>query len=253
MGDKLQPVSKLKITLAKTALEIEAAQRLRFRVFAEELGAKAGPHDGLDCDAYDPVCDHLLVTRIDSQELVGTYRLLRQAVAEENIGFYSQKEFDLVGLLQSKPELSFLELGRSCILKPYRGKAVLELLWQGIWDYVRANRIDVMFGCASFSGTDIASHAQALSFLSYNASAPEAWQARAHGAHYQNMKLMAKHDINARKALASLPPLIKAYLRLGCFIGDGAVIDHAFNTIDVLVVLPVAKIDPKYFRFYGAP
>jgi L-ornithine Nalpha-acyltransferase len=237
-------INRLIVKLAETHHDIEAAQRLRFRVFSEELGAKTG--NGFDADAYDQFCDHLLVLCEGTGELVGTYRLLRQSAA----GFYSQQEFDIAALLTRKPDLRFLELGRSCILKPYRGKAVLELLWQGIWDYARGHKIDVMFGCASFASTDISAHAEALSFLAHHAGAPPEWSVSAHPARHQNMNLS---PFNNRKALALLPPLIKAYLRLGCYIGDGAVIDHAFNTVDVMIILPVAKINPKYFKFYGAP
>jgi L-ornithine Nalpha-acyltransferase len=245
--------TELRISLAQTELEIEAAQRLRYRVFHEEMGAKPGGINELDADIYDDFCDHLKVTTRNTDELVGTYRLLRQEVAAQNIGFYSQTEFNIEPLLRRKESLSFLELGRSCILKPYRGKAVLELLWQGIWDYACANRVDVMLGCASFAGTNIYDHAEALSFLAHHASAPADWQVRAHDACYQEMRLIPKHQIEMRRALSSLPTLIKAYLRLGCFIGEGAVIDREFNTIDVLIVLPVANINQKYFKHYGAP
>jgi putative hemolysin len=245
--------AELNIGLAKTEFELEAAQRLRYRVFHEEMGAKSLNPSKLDSDAYDEFCDHLKVTTPDNEELIGTYRLLRRSVAEENIGFYSQNEFDLEPLLRRKTHLSFLELGRSCILKPYRGKAVLELLWQGIWDYARANRVDVMIGCASFAGTNLDEHAEALSFLAHHAAAPVEWHVRAHDSRYQNMKIIPRQDIELRRAVASLPSLIKAYLRVGCYIGEGAVIDYEFNTIDVMVILPVANIDPKYFKHFGPP
>jgi L-ornithine Nalpha-acyltransferase len=246
-------LSDLQIGIAQTPQEVQAAQRLRYQVFHEELGAKSNSPARLDTDPYDDFCDHLKVTKSGSDELIGTYRLLRQSVAAKNIGFYSQNEFDIEPLLQRKADLSFLELSRSCVLKPFRGKAVLELLWQGIWDYVRANNVDVMLGCASFPGTNIVAHAEALSFLAQHASAPPEWQVRAHDKNYALMNTIPQAEINKRRALLSLPALIKAYLRLGCYIGDGAVIDYDFNTIDVFIILPVANINPKYFGYYGDP
>jgi L-ornithine Nalpha-acyltransferase len=246
-------LSDLQIGIAQTPQEVQAAQRLRYQVFHEELGAKSNSPARLDADLYDDFCDHLKVTKSGSDEMIGTYRLLRQSVAAKNIGFYSQNEFDIEPLLKRKSDLSFLELSRSCVLKPFRGKAVLELLWQGIWDYVRANNVDVMLGCASFSGTNIAAHAEALGFLAKHAPAPPEWQVRAHKENYVSMNTFAQSEINHRRALSALPALIKAYLRLGCYIGDGAVIDYDFNTIDVFIILPVANINPKYFGYYGDP
>jgi L-ornithine Nalpha-acyltransferase len=268
---KVEPHFSKRIDLgvrqARSQNELRVAQRLRYRVFYEELGANADHevlHSELDSDRYDVFCDHLLVTRarsatsrpelcVDDGEVVGTYRLLRQSVAAGNGGFYSQGEFDVGPLLERKSDLSFLELGRSCILQPYRGTHVIELLWQGIWDYVRHHKLDVMLGCASFEGTDPDAHAEALSFLGHYAIAPPEWSARAHDRHCVEMKRRPSDEINKRRALLSLPPLIKGYLRLGSYIGEGAVIDHAFNTTDVLIILPVSAINPRYFAHFGAP
>ncbi len=258
----------LGIKLAKSDAHVAVAQRLRYRVFHEELGAAP---DALtletkrDQDRFDEICDHLLVTRArtetsnpelcidDDEEVVGTYRMLRQSIAKQNGGFYSQSEFDVEPLLARKSDLSFLELGRSCVLAQYRGTPVIELLWQGIWNYVRHHKVDAMFGCASFDGTDPECHADTLSFLGHHTKLPDEWHARAHDQHYVDMKRKAADAIDCRKAMLSLPPLIKGYLRLGSYIGEGAVIDKAFNTIDVLVVLPISSINPRYFAHFGAP
>jgi L-ornithine Nalpha-acyltransferase len=268
---KLEPHFSKRLDLgirqARNDAEVRVAQRLRYRVFHEELGAKADYEtrkSELDCDRFDAICDHLLVTRTRTEtsnpelcvgdgEVVGTYRLLRQTVASGNGGFYSQAEFDLEPLLKRKSDLSFLELGRSCVLQAYRGTPVIELLWQGIWNYVRHHKLDVMLGCASFDGTDPDMHAEALSFLGHHTAAPAEWHVRAHDAQYVDMKRKAACAIDNRRAMLSLPPLIKGYLRLGSHIGEGAVIDHAFNTTDVLVVLPVSNINPRYFAHFGAP
>lgn len=245
--------------------EIAACQRLRYRVFYEELGATPigdMARKRMDIDRFDTICDHLLVVRrgaIDDDairlpdgELIGTYRLLRQEIAEVNGGFYTQGEFDIAPLVAAHPGLRFLELGRSCVLKPFRTRPVVELLWQGIWDYVRAHNLDVMLGCASLEGTDPQQHELALSLLA-EAAAPPDWTVRALPGHRIEMRRMPPDRIDRRQALKLLPPLIKGYLRLGCYIGDGAVIDRQFNTIDVLIILPVSAINARYFEHFGAP
>jgi putative hemolysin len=184
---------------------------------------------------------------------VGTYRMLRQEVADLYDGFYTQGEYDIAPLLLAKPDYSFMELGRSCVLKPYRNKRTLELLWQGVWSYVREHSADVMIGCASFAGTDPAAHALALSFLHHTALAPEGWRVRAHEHLRVDMNMMPREAVNARAALKALPPLIKGYLRVGAYVGDGAVIDRQFGTTDVFIIVPVEAIKSRYFVHFGAP
>lgn len=251
---------------AANANEIVACQRLRYRVFYEERGASAEGElcqGQMDSDRFDAICDHLLVVQtgepqspdaitVTDGELIGTYRLLRQEVAEVNGGFYTQGEFDIAPLIRAHPGLRFLELGRSCVLRPFRTKPVVELLWQGIWNYVRAHDMHVMLGCASLDGTEPDAHALALSFLA-QAAPPAEWNVRALPDRRVEMKRIPTADIDPRRALKDLPPLIKGYLRLGCYIGDGAVIDHQFNTIDVLIILPVSAINARYFAHFGQP
>jgi putative hemolysin len=182
---------------------------------------------------------------------VGTYRLLRQEVAERHFGFYSAGEYDIAPLLAANRALRFLELGRSCVLKPYRTKRTVELLWHGIWSYVLHHRMDVMIGCASLQGTDPEALALPLSFLHHHARAPEAWRARARDERYTAMDRLPKEAVNPKAALQSLPPLIKGYLRVGASCGEGAVIDRNFGTTDVLVILPVAGISERYINHFG--
>lgn len=247
---------------ATGSAEIEACQRLRYRVFYEERGASIAGKK-IDSDRFDAFCDHLVVVqtadvpgtdaiRLTDGELIGTYRLLRQEVAEANGGFYTQHEFDIAPLIKAHPELRFLELGRSCVLRPFRTKPVVELLWQGIWNYVRAHSMDVMLGCASLEGTDPQAHALALSFLAQAAPPPE-WSVKALPHRAIDMRRIAAERIDQRAALRDLPPLVKGYLRLGCYIGEGAVIDQDFNTIDVLIILPVSAINARYFAHFGQP
>jgi putative hemolysin len=250
----------LEVRLARNAAEIRRAQKLRYRVFYREMSAVPDAASFLsrrDVDPFDAVCDHLLVVDHAAPRLrnappvVGTYRLLRQEVADRQSGFYSAGEFDIDALLSRHSERRFLELGRSCVLAPYRNKRTVELLWHGIWTYVLAHRIDVMIGCASLEGTDPDRLALPLSFLHHYARAPEPWRAVALPGRYVALDRMPKSAVNPKAALQSLPPLIKGYLRIGAFVGDGAVVDRQFGTTDVLIVLPVAGINSRYLEHFG--
>jgi L-ornithine Nalpha-acyltransferase len=257
-GHILATRGDLCIRLAASLREVEVAQRLRYQVFYEEMGAN--PRDGSqsDIDRFDPHCDHLIAIdragRGDFQladgAMIGTYRLLRQSQAKV-CGFYTQGEFDIAPLLARHPELQFLELGRSCVLRPYRTRPAAEMLWQGIWNYVRLHKLDVMIGCASLEGADPVAHANTLSFLATQFVPPPEWSVTALAGKRVEMRLAG--TVDGKQALRELPTLIKGYLRLGCYIGDGAVIDEQFNTIDVLIVLPISAIDKRYFTHYGAP
>lgn len=185
-------------------------------------------------------------------KVVGTYRLLRQDVAERNFGFYTSAEYDIDGIIAAHPGLRFLELGRSCVLKPYRNKRTVELLWHGIWTYILHHRIDVVLGCASLEGTDPARLAKELSFLHHFAAAPPEWRARAVPSRYVSMDRIPKDQIDAKAALQDLPPLVKGYLRLGARFGDGAVVDRQFGTTDVFVTLKVTDIGSRYINYYGS-
>jgi len=260
--ETLGRIGSLEVRLARKAAEVRRAQKLRYRVFYQEMSAIADAaklFSRRDVDAFDPVCDHLLV--IDhavrdkklppGPSVVGTYRMLRQSVAEQHGGFYSAGEFDIDGLLSRHRGLKFLEVGRSCVLAPYRNKRTVELLWHGIWTYVLRYGFDVLIGCASLDGTDPDRLALPLSFLRHYAAAPEDWCARALPDRYVEMNRMPKAAVDPKAALRELPPLIKGYLRLGAFVGDGAVIDHQFGTTDVLIVLPVSVINNRYIEHFG--
>jgi len=247
----------LSVVISRAHEDVLAAQKLRYRVFYDELHARPDATTRTtrcDRDEFDAFCDHILVLDSSAPEMVvGTYRLLRQDAAQAKGGFYSQMEFDLVSLLMRHPHLKFFELGRSCVLPLYRTRPVLELLWQGIWNYVRFNRIDVMFGCASLEGSDPTVHEMQLSFLAHNLMAPEPWKVRAIDSRFVNMDRLSPGTYDARQAARTLPPLLRGYVRLGCFIGEGAVIDHQFNTTDVFVLMPVSNIKSRYFSRFGAP
>ena len=245
----------LGVRVARSEEEVRAAQALRFRVFFGEMGATpddAALESGLDADAFDAVADHLLVLDHDRGEgpesVVGTYRLIRRAAAARLGRFYSDDEFDLAPVLAFPGEI--LELGRSCTDAAYRTRGTLQLLWNGIAAYVFRHEIGLMFGCASLPGTDVAANAAALSYLAQHHLAPEAIRPRALAGRYEAMDRLPAGSYDAKRAMLELPPLIKGYLRLGGFVGDGAVVDHAFNTTDVCVVVKTDLITAKYSKHY---
>ncbi len=261
-------LGSLEVRLARTRKDIKRAQRLRYNVFYKDGTAIADARTMLarrDKDAFDEICDHLLVIdhaakpAIDGTRpfkrkppVIGTYRLLGHDAADRHGGFYTEGEFEVGGLIERHRSLRFLELGRSCVLPPYRNKRTVELLWHGIWTYVRRHRFDVMIGCASLDGTDPDRLALQLSFLHHYAAAPFDWRASAQATRRVEMNRMPKAAINPKAALHELPPLLKGYLRLGAFVGDGAVIDYQFGTTDVLVILPVGAINARYIQHFGA-
>ena len=244
---------RLSIRLAADEADLIAVQRLRARVFLSEPGACAAaiPSDLLGADIYDPLCDHLLVIDADrpaTDRVVGTYRLLRESVARRTLGFYSESEFDLAAICHGpgRPGGELLELGRSCVLPPYRTSATISLLWRGIADYVARHDIALMFGCASFPGTDPDAHAEALSYLCHHHLADPATRPSVLGGKGVSLERLAPGSYDERRAMLKLPPLVKGYLRAGARFGDGAYIDHDFGTVDVCVVLPVDRIANRY-------
>lgn len=258
----LAVVGSLEVRLAETEAEVEAAQRLRYRVFYEEMSAIPSPamrEARRDFDKFDEFCDHLLVVDRavhdeDGQPMVvGTYRLMRDADAARAGGFYTAGEYDITPMLAGIPAGSrVLELGRSCVLKSYRAKpGSMQLLWRGVMAYVGRFSIDLMFGCASLQGTDPAALALPLSYLHHFHAMPDGMVVRARPELFVDMNLAPKDSIDPKEALRALPPMIKGYVRAGCGIGNGAVIDRQFGTTDVFIYFPVSKIDPRYRSRFG--
>ncbi len=250
-----QRAGNLGVRLARTPAEADAGFALRFRVFYDEMGARpdtAAAATRRDIDSFDAVADHLLVLDHDLGQgpaaVVGTYRLIRREAAERAGGFYSAGEYDISPLLAYPGRI--LELGRSCVHEAYRTRGTLQLLWRGIAAYVFQHRIDLMFGCASLPGTDLDALAPALAFLHHNHLAPPALRPRALPHRHVPMGRLDPAGVDLRAALAELPPLVKGYLRLGGFVGDGAVVDSQFNTTDVCVVVKTDLITAKYYRHY---
>lgn len=246
---------RLGVRLAVDADEIDAVQALRYRVFYEEMGARpdaATAASRRDRDDFDAVADHLLVVDHDRGEgagsVVGTYRLIRRPAAARLGRWYSAAEFDIAKIIAFEGEV--LELGRSCVDAEYRTRGTLQLLWGGIAAYVFKHRIALLFGCASLPGTDLDGLADQLTYLAAHHMAPEAIRPRALPDRYVDMMLKDPAKIDAKRTLAGLPPLVKGYLRLGGFVGDGAVLDHQFNTTDIAVLVKTDLITDSYYRHY---
>jgi putative hemolysin len=252
----------LEVRLAEAELEVEQAQRLRYSVFYEEMSAIPSPQmreSGRDFDKFDDVCDHLLVVDRDAHDedgqplVVGTYRLTREKDAAKVGGFYTSSEFDLSAMLSGMPrDTKYLELGRSCILKSYRARpGTMQLLWKGLMAYVARFDIDMMFGCASLPGTNVEEMALPLAYLHHFHPMPAQLQVRARPELFVDMNRMPKEAIEPREAIRSLPAILKGYVRAGCGIGDGAVVDRQFGTTDVFIYFPVSGLDARYKSRFG--
>nr|TFG55446.1 MAG: GNAT family N-acetyltransferase [Hyphomicrobiales bacterium] len=258
----LAAFGSLEVRLAESAAEVDAAQRLRYHVFYEEMSATPSPEmraEKRDFDKYDAFCDHVLVIDRDivgkdgKPKVVGTYRLLRGEVAAMHGGYYTSSEYDLSTMqYANRPGTRFLELGRSCVLKSHRSKGTtMQLLWKGIIAYDLHHSIDIMFGCGSFPGTDPDAISLQLSYLHHFHRAPEGHRVRARPELYVEMNRMPKEEIEPRAAVKSLPTLIKGYVRAGTYIGDGAVVDSQFGTTDVLIYFPVSRLSARFMSHFA--
>jgi putative hemolysin len=245
--------TEFKVRLAQTAQELRAAQRLRYDVFVRELGGGGGElvdhAAGLERDRFDAHFDHMILMHKGSDAVIGVYRLLRGCGAQAAGGFYSESEYDLSPL--KIPGRRILELGRSCLHPDFRGGMAMHALWGGLADYVAAHRIDILFGVASFHGTDPEQLAAPLSLLHHRHLAPPELRVRAHARAFQRMDLVPPDRIDRRAAMVKVPSLIKAYLRLGGTVGEGAFVDHRFNTTDVCLVMDTARLSARQARIYG--
>jgi len=248
------------VRLARSDDEIIMAQKLRYHVFYELMSATPSEEcrvEKRDFDHFDDLCDHLLVIDTsdpDNHHVVGNYRLLCADSAKEPDYFYSHQEYDITPLIMRSRQdnMQIMELGRSCVHPDFRSNAIIQMLWRGIVTYAMARNVGLMFGCASFSGTDLETMRDHLAYLHEYRLAPPEWRARAREHICVEMENKALIEGKTeREMLAVMPPLIKGYLRLGAWIGDGAVLDEDFSTTDVLITLPVAQIGKRYLDFFG--
>lgn len=242
-------VPEFSVSIASTDDELRAAQALRYEVFVRELGAGGPMADhaaGLERDRFDPFSDHLLLRDEARGRIAGVYRLMRRDQAAAAGQFYSESEYDLGPLKASGRRL--LELGRSCLHVDYRGGMAMYHLWAGLADYVQAHGIEILFGVASFHGTNPDKLAEPLAMLHHNHLAPPELRARSRV--FQPIDLVPAAKLDRRRAMLAMPSLIKAYLRLGGFVGEGAYVDHDFNTTDVCLILDTQRMNARQSRIY---
>lgn len=244
----------IQVRLARDDNDLRAAQRLRHQVFVQEMGAHDGPGTGLETDRFDRHCDHLVLVDqrrnpVDQDHVVGVYRMLGRDAAVRAGGFYSEQEYDLSPLVNSGRTI--LELGRSCVHADYRNGLALYRLWHGLGAYVERRGVDLLFGVASFPGIQPAAHAHALSFLHQNHLAPAdiRVQSRAQGG--GSGGLLPPEAIDKRAAVLGMPALIKAYLRIGGYVGQGYFVDHSFNTTDVCLLLDTTRMSSRQRHQYS--
>jgi len=250
-------IDQFEVRLTNNEAEMFAAQELRHRVFVKEFGAKVSLEDNnknIERDRFDRYCDHLILIDKwskkcnDTPEIVGTMRLMQSGVARKSIGFYCATEYYLEKLT-TQYEKS-LEVGRACVDKHYRGNTAIHFLWLGLAEYVMLRKITLIFGVASFQGTDISKYSSALTFLSNNFSAPKNLNFRAKESGYVDMNIVPLNLLDRVLALSQMPSLLKAYLRMGGLVGDGAFVDTKFNTIDVGLMVNTDSLNNKYKDYY---
>lgn len=255
-ADGVQPMSFLTqdaftVKMVETPDELRAAQRLRYEVFVQELGAD-GPlvdhSERLERDRFDPYFDHMIAIHTATDRVIGVYRMLRSEGAQAAGGYYSEAEYDLEKLKSSGRRL--LELGRSCLHRDFRGGAVMHQLWSGLGRYVSDHDIEVLFGVASFRGTQPAALAAPLSLLHHRHLAPEDLRVRARVPNIA-MDMIPEKTLDRRAAMVEIPSLIKAYLRMGGCVGEGAFVDYNFNTTDVCLILDTQQMSARQARLYS--
>lgn len=241
-----QNTPRLSITFAQNKAEVRAAQRLRYQVFYQEMGAQpntqlSNVEFGIDQDIFDLYCEHLIVRDNQTSEIVGTYRLLSPSMALRVGGYYSETEFDLTRLGNLNDAM--VEVGRSCVHPEYRQGAVIALLWSGVMEYMRQQGYRYLIGCASISLHD-GGHAAASIYRRYSQEhmSPKEWRV------FPRNRLPLE-SLNS-SLNAKLPPLIKAYLHLGCLVCGEPAWDTHFNSADLLLLLPLSLMDTRYARHY---
>lgn len=233
----------LVVGLAQSPEEIEFAQRLRHDVFSAEYGAALGNNrDGIDCDDFDPWCQHLLVRELTSYQVVGTYRILTPQQAKRAGSYYSESEFDLSGLGQVRDSL--VEFGRACIHEDYRQGSVLMMLWSGLAEILKQGNYEHVFGCASVSLRDD------------GVTAAEVWRqvkARSLLTEELGVKPLHRYPVEQLDSQlpASVPALLKGYLKLGAHVCGEPAWDPDFNTADFPLLLSVSSMGQRYRKHFG--
>lgn len=236
--------SNILIKLAESKKEYQEVYRLRYFDLILNYNKEHINHEEIDKDEYDEVCDHLIAIDKDKDEVVGTYRLIKRSHAKIIGRYLTETEFDISKLDNAE----VLEVGRAVVKEEYRDGLVISMLWKGLIRYAIQYNIDYMIGTASFHGVDPLEYKDTLSYLYYNCLQNEEERCEVRKTTYTRMDLVSDYDV--LKAKKNMPPLIKGYLRLGAKIGDGAYLDIPFNSIDVLIVLKIKDINPRYLKRY---
>ena len=247
--------SSFEVRLASSDEDILDAQKLRYRVFYEELDAQPSAqsaHYKREVDKYDWQAEHLLIIDKSSNRLVACYRLMRRERLSADTRFYSESEFDLTNFLSHPLASSCVELSRACVEKGYRTSLIPIIILRAIVRYIEHHKIGLLFGCGSLPGTDLKVLAMPLSWMYHHHLAPESLRVSPLPHLFERMDLVPKEELDFKRALSAMPPLIKGYLRMGCLVGDGAVIDRQFQTTDTFIALTnESSLDEhRYFQRY---
>ena len=234
--------STLVARVTQDPAEIRQAMALRYRVFAEDMGATvSGSEQGLDQDHFDEYCLHLIVKDIANDRVVGYSRILTNELAAKAGGFYSATEFDLSAILL--PGKRYMEIGRTCVDTEFRSGSVIGLLWSGIAQFMAAHNIDYLMGCASIPLRDGYSRAVAIvNHLRDNHFTPEYLRATP-----KVPMPTVDTDLDGK---ALMPPLLKAYLRIGLKVCGEPCLDKAFNVADALILLDRKDMNQRYLRHF---
>ena len=239
----------LDVVWARDESEVREAQRLRYQIFVEEMGARLSPPvgtpAGLDIDVYDAFCEHLLVRTVGAHgepgRVIGTYRVLTPAAARRIGGLYSETEFDLTRLRPLRGKM--VELGRSCVHADHRSGGAILALWGALAEFMVRNELDTMIGCASISMRDGGHVAASLwEQLRHTHLAPIEWQVRP--------RLPLPVDELDRHLAVEPPPLIKGYLRCGAKVLGAPAWDPDFNTADLPMLMRIDDLPLKYRRHF---
>lgn len=235
-SQRIKERHQLAFSFARTPNEVMEAQRLRYKVFAEEMGANISNHDGLDIDGFDPYCDHLLIRDQSNNRVVGTYRILSPVMANVAGGYYASGEFDITRLAHLFD--STVEVGRACVHADYRNGGTIALLWAGLAKYMQMHNYEYMIGCGSISMADGGHSAANLYTQLQDHLSPPEYRVFPHCP----LPLAALKNDSA----VTCPPLIKGYLRLGAYICGEPAWDPDFNTADMLIMLPLSRLNARY-------
>lgn len=241
-------VNNIKIKMAETAEEKRQIYRLRYKSLILDYDKDKQEIEGFDKDEYDDFCDYIVAIDMNTNEVVGTYRLIRKEHAEKVGIFLTEKEFNMDNLKNKNCDI--LEIGRAVVKEEYRSGLVIGLLWKAVIRYALTLKVKFLFGTASFHGTDPSIYQHSLSSLYYNHLSPPETRTFAREKSRCSLQQLTEIDIDYRQVKKEMPPLVKGYINLWATIGEGAYIDTFFKSIDVFILLEIDRINPRYLQRY---